>query len=186
MQKNLTLIVGGVPRSGKTTLCRRIAHERRLSHVSLDALIHAFEKAFPQIGISHDAVDFNELCVLIRPFLFEHLRWLTKFEIPFILDAYYLRPRDVEDLQTQGGFRAVFLGYPFTSPQERLNLLRANERDGDWTKLFSDDVMLSNIEAFIRASSRMKEWCEAAGQTFIDVSNDWENQLEQAYQQLMR
>lgn len=179
------LIIGGVPRSGKTTLCKRLANDARLTHVSLDALVHAFEKAFPTIGISNDATDYNDLCALIKPFLFEHLHSLSNFGIPFVLDGYYVRPQDLVELQTKEGFQAVFIGYPCADPHERLQLLRSTEHDSDWTKLFSDEVLISKIEGFIRASARLKEWCESAGVMFIDVSHDWDERLEALFQRFM-
>jgi hypothetical protein len=98
--------------------------------------VSAFEKAFPQVGISNDALEYGALCDLIRPFLFEHVRWLSAHEIPFILDAYYVRPQDLLQLQVPGGFAAVFLGYPSADVNERLRTLREKEKNHDWTSLF--------------------------------------------------
>jgi hypothetical protein len=185
MKHQRAIVVGGVPRSGKTTLCRRISRELSISHVSLDALIHAFEKAFPSLGITHDATDYEQLCDTLQPFLVEHLRALSRFQIPYVLDGYYVRPRDLVGLGIQGKCKAVFLGYPRADAQAMLECQRSFETSADWTRLFSDDVLRAHFQGFIRASVRMREWCREAGVLFVDVGDDWEASLEQCYRELI-
>lgn len=175
------IILGGVPRSGKTTLARRVCREFGLSHVSLDAIVKAFEKSFPDIGISNDAPDYQRLCDVVRPFLFEHLHWLGAWNIPFLLDGYYIRPKDLESLDVKGGWAAVFLGYPSVAASDHLTFLRGHEGDGDWTRTFSDEVLLADIERFSEASVRMREWCLEANVPFVDVGACESEALDEAY-----
>jgi hypothetical protein len=175
------VIVGGVPRSGKTTLSRRLAKELSLNHISLDAVVHAFEEAFPALGITHDARDYNQLCEALKPFVLAYVRSLSRFGIRFILEGYYLRPQDFKD----EGFDLVFLGYPSADPQQMLTRLRALERDTDWTRSFADDVVLSDLQGFVRASSRIRSWCEEMGVLFVDVSSDAEAKLEETFRRFI-
>lgn len=44
------LIIAGVPRTGKTTTCMRLANTKLYQHICMDAVVEAFEKTYPRIG----------------------------------------------------------------------------------------------------------------------------------------
>ncbi len=45
------IIIAGVPRSGKTTICSKLAESLKYQH--LDSIIISFEEAFPETGVLH-------------------------------------------------------------------------------------------------------------------------------------
>jgi broad-specificity NMP kinase len=47
------IIVCGVPRAGKTTLARKLAHQLHVPHIVCDPIITAFHAMFPHLGIRH-------------------------------------------------------------------------------------------------------------------------------------
>jgi hypothetical protein len=175
-----SVVLGGAPRSGKTTLAKKIASKQGLSHVSLDGLVHAFEHAFPELGISHDAQDYNRLCDALLPYVKAYLASLSRFGIPFILEGYYLRPKDF----IADGYTMAFLGYPGAVPEELLRHLREREGGSEWTAIFPDHDLLLQLKGFIKASARIEKLCDEVGVAFVDVSTNWEQDIARAFDML--
>ena len=64
------IIIAGVPRAGKTTLCSYLANSLKYQHLTMDAIVIALEKAFPQTGVKHtDCWEFLPASEKIIPFI---------------------------------------------------------------------------------------------------------------------
>ena len=182
---NLTnLIIAGVPRSGKTILAKKLAATSNLSHISGDALIHAFEDTYPNLEISHDASDYKTLCSNFKPFLFRFLDSLYHFQIPYILDTFYITSQDIAELQIRHAAHAVVLGYPNCTVPQKLAEIRANEKTYDWTGLFDDNSISQDLERFILASKRLQTESATHAIEFVDVSQSWPETIEQVFTSL--
>lgn len=180
----MILVIGGAPRCGKTTIARRLALEKNISHLPLDALVHAFERARPDLGIGHLGSDDWSVCGEIEPILLEQLRWMHAQEMSVIVDAYHLRPQALVSLRDEIPLRAVFMGYPRDSVKKRLEIIRRNEKPLDWTRNFDDASMRLYVERFVQASSLFENWCTETNFDFFDVTRDWESASRCAYQTL--
>lgn len=49
------IIIAGVPRAGKSSLCRKIAHTYGYQHISMDSVIAGSESVFPETGVNSEA-----------------------------------------------------------------------------------------------------------------------------------
>lgn len=53
------IIIAGVPRAGKTTLCSYLANSLKYQHLAMDSIVMGLESAFPKTGVIHtDCWDF--------------------------------------------------------------------------------------------------------------------------------
>ena len=70
------IIIGGTVRAGKTTLANLIREKMGYSKVESDTIVNAFDKVFPQFGITHKNAELAR--EKYEPFLFEILNGFCK------------------------------------------------------------------------------------------------------------
>lgn len=63
------IIIGGTVRSGKTTLTNLIVQNFKYSKCESDTIVNAFDKVFPELGITHRNAELARK--IYEPFLFE-------------------------------------------------------------------------------------------------------------------
>ena len=70
------IVIGGTVRAGKTTLANLIREKMGYSKVESDTIVNAFDKVFPQFGITHKNAELAR--EKYEPFLFEILNGFCK------------------------------------------------------------------------------------------------------------
>jgi hypothetical protein len=178
------LIFGGAPRCRKTTLAGKLARSKGISHLPLDSFVFALQESHPELGICHLSGKDWDVCDRLEPILLQQLRWMHDYEIPVVLDTFHIRPQTVIKLRNEIPLRAVFLGYPRDSVEDRFQMVRANEKPSDWTKDWTDAQVRGYLQGFIQASIDLERACHAVDLPFFDVSHNSEEGYDQAYQML--
>ena len=166
------IVLGGVPRSGKTTLARRLVEEFSLTHMAVDADVSAFSRFAPEKAIRHMSGDDGAVARAVEPYVFHKIRWHITNHIPLVVDGYHIGPLNLHTLLPRENYRAVFLGYQTPDPAFHLERIRRNQRPEDWTNRFSDEQILSFFTAFVASSRRFEEECGAAGVPYLQVGDD--------------
>ncbi len=173
------IIIGGVPRSGKTTLAKRLKEKFGYSIVSGDALVSSFGKVFPEHGITHFHENHAAACIAFRPFIFELLHHLEYEGVPFALDLYHVLPQDVSDLVDSYGI--VFLGFPFADVAEKCSNIRNKAKPQDWTEDLSQAQLQQIVRRFVTESKELSKSCIDFGIPFIDSSTDFDRAMKLAF-----
>jgi hypothetical protein len=147
-------LVGGVARSGKTLLARRMLHERGVAYFPTDALMVGFGDALPEFGVAPENPDMAN-AVLLWPLLEAVARNLRITETSYVLEGVLLLPDGVARLGQDVGpeIRSCFLGYPEAEPNERARLAGAHPSEpGDWLAKHDEEYRLAFIRRMIGAS----------------------------------
>jgi hypothetical protein len=172
------LLLAGVPRSGKTMAARCIAGSLKLSHIPLDALVTAFQDNFPQHGIVHHNLTLEEICRNFLPFLTSLLKEMNYEGTYFCADSYHVSPEGANRLRNELGVRPIFLGYPFSTIEQKFAEIRSNAQKDDWTSQVPDDQLRKLIGKFISESILLKSSCDKFGIPFFDTGSDFNGALE--------
>jgi hypothetical protein len=175
------IILGGVPRAGKSSLAQRLCRQAVYSHIPFDSLISAFGAIFPEHGISHYR-PYQDVCETVKPFFFEWLRHLEYERIPVILDAYHLRPHDLSKEPLCSRYTILFVGYPSALCEQKCASIRHYARAGDWTESLSDSELRHLVTRYIAESRAIQQACGQTGYSFIDTSHHFNSVLEHAVQ----
>jgi hypothetical protein len=162
-------------------MARKLALSKGMTHIPFDGIVYAFQEAHPEFGIAHLSGHDWDVCSRVQPFLFNQLQWMHDYDIPVVLDTFHIRPEAVLALGKKIPLRAVFFGYPKDTVEERLIMIRANEKPSDWTKDWDDAAISRYLKGFIQASVDLENMCATAGLPFFDVSHNSEVGYEQAY-----
>jgi hypothetical protein len=172
MDTRRQIIVTGVPTSGKTAFSKELAEKFSLQHIQTDRLVTAFERAFPELGITHKAGSQNlaghlAVCEKFRPFLFELIDDFKNSD--FVIEGFRMPAEDL--MKRYGSTHQLFVfGYPSSTPEERVALCRKFDTD-NWTNGVADDAaLLKEFAYLIEESRRLEALCKKYSVTFIDVS----------------
>ena len=182
---NKRWLIVGEPRAGKTNLSSRLAREAGVNHLHIDSLVDAFERVFPETGISHDGESHADLAQALRPFLSCWLERLCHHEISFVADSYHVILEDAVALRDRFGINIVYVGYPDIDPIEKLAFVRQNSCPSDWTRDQSDDYLLDFLGRCRERSARMVAVCAQQGVKYVNTSRDFDNVINLAVRDLL-
>jgi hypothetical protein len=147
-------MIGGAPRSGKTTLARRMLAEHGLDYFSIDVLIGHLAGAQPELGLRVQDPALKRV-EIVWPVLRKIASDVLRSGDDLVLEGDVLLPRHLMEFGhgTHNGIKACFIGYADVEPEKKLREIREHAACGaDWTGEL-DDVRLLNLIGDLRAFS---------------------------------
>lgn len=168
------IIIGGTVRSGKTTLANLLREKFGYSKVESDTVVNAFDKVFPEFGITHkDAVLAREI---YEPFLFEMLNGFYRDlkytgNITVFPGAQFL-PDNLSRYEKLDNYIVVFLGFDSEQPEELLKVIRQNDTSNDWTHKKTDEWLMVFCKNIIEESEKIKADCKKFGFYYFNTFQD--------------
>ena len=187
MDKRKHIIIAGVPRAGKTTLCSYIASSLKYQHLAMDAIVIALESAFPKINVRHtDRWEFKETSKNWINFIKEIVTNDIYEKLPYrlVLDIYHITPKEYNESIDRNNCDIYFLGYPNISLEEKFKEIRELETVYDWTSKKSNQILKEHIKDYIEISKWLQSECKKYEISFIDVSNNRDTILKQLSKQI--
>ncbi len=183
------VIIAGVPRAGKTTLCSLLSDSSRYQHLTMDAIVMALESAFPETKIKHtDCWDFLPTSKQLIKFIQEIITTDNYAKLPYrlALDLYHITPQEYAENINKEYCSIYFLGYPDISVQEKFKQIRIHDTIYDWTSQREDKIVLEHIEKYIEISQFLEEECRKYQLPFINVSNNREEILKKLANEIIQ
>lgn len=177
-------LITGVPRAGKTILSSRLCSATGAHHLHIDSAIDAFERIFPETGISHEGESHAHVTRALGPFLYCWLERLCHHEINFVADSYHVMIEDAVGLRDRFGINLVYVGYPEIDPVRKLALVRSNSVASDWTRNQSDEYLLDFLERCRNRSAAMVDTCAKHSVKYVNTSGDFGAAIEVAVGEL--
>lgn len=177
------IIIAGVAKSGKSTLCEMICEKVKINHIPLDYFTAAMKRNFPECGIKSDVIinDTSEkLCKLINTIS----SIIDDSEEKFIIDSAHIMPRDIINNVNLDKWDIIFIGYPNISVDDKFSDIRKYERVG-WTAKRTNDDLKDTIKQLINISKIIEKECHQYNIKFIDASNSFNEVLMGELNQLL-
>lgn len=178
------VFIGGVSRSGKSTLSQKLYHKLGYSVFELDTIVHSFTKIFPELGISEK--DKEHLDQNFAPFAYEMLKCCDKDRkygnIKVVINGFQLSPKTIANFELVDNMIVIYLGMNGVSAEEMLKNLKETQTEGDWTLKYSDEQLLKTCQKLIDRSNIIEEQCKEFGFLYFDTSTNREAVLEKIFQ----
>lgn len=172
--KNLLIL--GASRSGKSTLAKKLSEKYGYHILPIDALVSAFAKVFPELGIYHS----YSCDKILAPFIAEILNVLAEDESEqrFIVEGCHVFPSSIINLLNLDKCCLIVVAYPQQSVQGMFDSIRRFDNGQEYTVKMSDNELLEMIERNIAYSQKLQACAKKEGLLFIDTSKEREKTLE--------
>ena len=168
------IIIGGTVRSGKTTLANLLREKFGYSKVESDTIVNAFDKTFPEFGITHKNAELAR--EKYEPFLFQILNGFGR-DLKYtgnvtVFPGSQFLPENLSKYENLDNYIVVFLGFDDISPQELFVAIRKNDTTNDWTHKKSDEWLMRFCKNIIEESKNIRESCEKFGFYYFNTFQD--------------
>ena len=164
-------IIGGVPRTGKTTLAERLQHELHITGTELDHL-RALFNADGASTISYDSgANIHLVTKQLSPYL-EHLyAHLVGSRASHVINGEVISPSSLEKSAYFEYMRPCFMG--ISDAETTLENVRLHQSDSDWTASMPDDRLRYLFDKYVRRSEKISRQCAEIGIRYFDVTVDF-------------
>lgn len=178
------IIIGGVPRSGKSILARKISADLGYSHYPIDSWVSSFNTVFPGLGITHYEEEHQAVSKRLWPFLSSLIKHLAYENLSYVLEGFHIRPADVHRHLDPSRWQILFMGYPAVKVDDMVRRIRGFARVQDWTEELDDRALSALIARYIKESQSIQDDCKKFGLRFVDTSFDFYSTLDRLNQDL--
>lgn len=178
-----TIVIGGVCRTGKSTLASKIFHNTKATVFHGDHLMNILYNNFPE------SVQDEYPKVLITKILIKLIRNMGKeFNYTRIFESSHIDPIIAKHKLNHPDYIFLFLGYPKVNIYKKLRELReyAAKHPHCWTHEYSDQSLILQIKNFIEISQQHQKKCDIAGIAYFDTSENFLEAWERAYGYVMK
>jgi len=187
------LIIAGVPRAGKTTLCRMLMRHG-YKYISMDAIIAGFEKCYPETGINtyQDLSSMETLHTVsgkIAPFIRAMIESeYSECEVDrAVFDVYQLLPADyIKHLASLDCVQAHWIGSSDCTEDERFDTLKANDTEQHYTFYKSESELREGCGYIVEQSRLLKRECEKYDLPYSDTTYNREAVLNAILAKLLQ
>jgi hypothetical protein len=162
-------ILGGLPRTGKTTLSSEIARELNVHSMETDHIRTLFN-AKPRNKISYERkADIPEVTRKLRPYLEALLTGMCNSDIGYVLNGEAIDPYMIADSPLRGRLRACFLG--LTDETAAFDRIRTATEEG-WTVHHTDTQLRTILGHYALRSEVLRDTCLQLELPYVDASAD--------------
>lgn len=190
VKKGKVVILGGTPRSGKTTLAVMLARNG-FSKWSFDIINEAIEKGLPEVSIE-DNHDQESCAKKLYPF-FETVvggavEDARRFGLNTVIDMYDYTPECVSRLSDLTEIDVYFLAYPDFSIDEIRTNIRHFAQPEDWIAQVDEDYLTVVAERCDRVNQKLVRQCAEYGFKLVNTGagDDREHALANLFHEITR
>ena len=186
VSKGKVIMLGGCPRTGKTTLSVRLVKSGRgFSKISGDYLGEAIDAGLHEYkAVSVDKFEF------IKMFLEKLLHDAKVYGISSIYDycSYDCLPEDIEKLPFKDKLDVYFFGFPDIPASEIRYNIKHYAEPADWISHVSDDYIGEVAEKIYAHNIILKEQCEKYGYRLVNTGAGKERSviLDSIYKEIIQ
>lgn len=181
-------LIGGVPRSGKSTLARLILKEKKISYFSIDLFMMAFHKNNNSLGINVN-LNSDERAELIWPYLKNMIITQIDAKEDFIFEGDIILPKYIKSyLKQNKNIKMCFLGYESLNIEKSILLFKKNRTSypNDWFSKKSKKFMVNFLEKEVKKSKLIHKQCLDNKYPYFDISNSYESGILKAFNHLFK
>lgn len=180
-----TYVIGGVPRSGKSTIQKLMLEKFNIPGISTDLLREGLIIGVPDFRLEKEGNDFKRAEIL-WPYFKGILTAREYFEDSLLIEGTNFLPEYLSEFKNNPNMRICFLGYSNIKAEDKLIQLRNNRSPNDnWTDELTDKELLENIQEWIKDSEFLEKECKKYKIEYFDTSANFELEIDRAIEFLI-
>lgn len=166
------IFIGGVAKSGKSTLAEKLCQNKNYNHIPLDYFASSLKHNFPETKITSNVIINEESSKNLSLLLSRVINIMNDKEEPFIIDSAHILPKHIIEYIDLNKWDIYYIGYPNITKEDKFNILRKYDKETDWTRKRTDEELLNTIDKLITLSKEIERQCKEYNIPFIDTSKD--------------
>lgn len=174
-------LLGGVARTGKSTIARHFLAQTGTPYFALDYLMMGCAGGAPQLGIDPNEGD-QQIAAKLTPIIKAMATAMLENSESYLLEGVQVQPQLATDLSQQfpGLVCAAFVGYAEIEPLTKVQQLRHfGGGNNDWLSHESDADLLVLFTRLQAMSQWLRGECQHYGLPYFDTSIDFTATLDQ-------
>ena len=171
-------LIGGAPRTGKTTLAKMIAKRKDIPYISTDLIRDAIDEAYPELKIK--AEKWEKWSERFYPMLLSLIKHSQEVYPDTVIEGDIFFPDQVNNIAQRYKLKCVYLG---VSNIDLETLIGQNIHD-DWISELEPSEQSKLPDWIMSISKRFKIESEKFSIPYFDVSKNRPESLEKAYSSL--
>ncbi len=162
------IIVGGVPRSGKSILSNKLIKSYNLSRVPIDVIISSINNSFSELNINANSyLQYPEKTVSFLNSMLSQIENEKKFY--YIFDSCFFTPKELEKYIDHPCFKVLFLGYPNVTIEMKLKYISSYAKE-NYCWMFEQNITIQEINErlskYIQVSKKIQTECIKLGRSY--------------------
>jgi hypothetical protein len=175
-------LIGGAARTGKTTLSLKILERNKIACISTDVLRNTLSNVYPELLSKELYSDKDKIAEKLFPYFLRFFKNVHDKYPNYVVEGETFFPSQIAGIEKDRlAIKCVFLGFS----KADLETLKKTTEYNDWISKMSAEQQAGVLQHLIDLSEQFKKECKEFGYKFIDVSDNWETSLEDAYEYLM-
>ena len=166
------IFIGGVAKSGKSTLAEKLCQNKNYNHIPLDYFASSLKHNFPETKITSNVIINEESSKNLSILLSRVINIMNEKEEPFIIDSAHILPKHIIEYIDLNKWDIYYIGYPNITKEDKFNILRKYDKETDWTRKRTDEELLDTLDKLITLSKQIEQECLELNIPFIDTSKD--------------
>jgi hypothetical protein len=173
-------LIGGPVRVGKSTLAKLVLERNHIASITTDALTNCIGRNLPATRLAGSHIPQEEWEENAYPFIRRFIKTIQYDYPDYLLEGAALSPVVVQRLSQKFPVRAVFVGNSTTNA----DILAEHMGNNLWIKSASPEELQHIPTAIITRSHFLERECQKLGYYYVDLANNFEQKIEEAYQAL--
>jgi chloramphenicol 3-O-phosphotransferase len=167
------VVICGVPRAGKSTLGRQLAHKLMCPYMPCDPLVTAFQETYPAAGIYHTNDQYDQEPHVSRAFTQFLITYIThgldREMASYVVEGFHI---DISLLYQHLGktHTIIVVGYPNITAEEKYDVIRRIDGKNAWTSGVCDKELRRDVSRFVSLSQQYYARAHRHGIPFVDTS----------------
>ena len=172
------IFIGGVAKSGKSTLAEKLCHNKNYNHIPLDYFASSLKHNFPETKITSNVVINEESSKKLSLLLSRVTNIMNGKEELFVIDSAHIFPKHIIEYIDLNKWDIYYIGYPNITKEDKFKIIRKYDKETDWTRKRTDEELLNTLDKLITLSKQIEQECLELNIPFIDTSKDLIKDIE--------
>lgn len=164
------IFIGGVARSGKTTLSKLIKEKCDYNYIPMDYFASSFKHNLPDTKITSNVLIDKQSSVNLSKFLSRVINIMNQTEFRYIIDSAHIMPKDIIKYIDLDYWEIYYVGFPNITVDDKFKIIKKCEKKEDWTCKRTDEELMDTINGLIELSKEIEKECKELNIPFIDTS----------------
>jgi len=168
-------LIGGISKSGKSYIAKRIMDESKIPFFSTDFLLWSLGSDKNDDGLFNYYSPDKEVSPILEPYLLKIIYFLFKNENDYVIEGTHITPSLYNKLKEiyKENVNAVFLGYPDTLSIDKYNEVMSFEEltSNKWYKFLKKEEFLKFLDEKVEESKELETLSKKENLKFFNVKN---------------